>query len=554
MENDELIKIVFELKNDLKTLKSKFSGLEKENKDLRKDNKLLRDLLRNEKSRNNILEKQVNSLKTTMENKINKRVQGAINETTQHLTEHFESIIRNKDKRITELEKVLNTDSSNSSLPSSKNRIGKKVIPNNREKSDKKIGGQIGHKIHKLDYFKDYEITNTIEHTLDSCPNCGGKLKEINVVKSDIIDIEIKVTKTRNNIHNYKCDKCKKSISANNDMARGISYGNNVNALALSLLNESNVAYNKVQKHIYGISNGEIDLSEGYLSKLQKKASNNLDTFINDLRRKILTLNIVHWDDTSVKIQSDIENKNNNKIREASIRFYGDDNYALLIGHNKKDENSIIEDGILPNLSSDCTCMHDHLLINYKDKYKFKNAECNSHILRYLKGIKDNIHNHNWQDVMAKLLKELNEKRNLYIEKGIMSFTEEEIENAYKEYDMAIQMGYDENKKLDDYHFYKDDEKNLIKRLDKYKNNHLLFIKDFNVPFTNNTAERGLRQTKRKLAVSFLFKNINTMKDYAKITSYLETCYRNNITRYDALRRLCSNNPYTLEELDSIQK
>lgn len=44
------------------------------------------------------------------------------------------------------------------------------------------------------------------------------------------------------------------------------------------------------------------------------------------------------------------------------------------------------------------------------------------------------------------------------------------------------------------------------------------------------------------------------MKDYAKITSYTETCYRNNITRYEALKRLCSNNPYTVEELSTIQK
>ena len=50
----------------------------------------------------------------------------------------------------------------------------------------------------------------------------------------------------------------------------------------------------------------------------------------------------------------------------------------------------------------------------------------------------------------------------------------------------------------------------------------MLLFKDFNVQFSNNTAERGLRQTKRKLAVSFLFKNINTMKDYSKILSYIE--------------------------------
>lgn len=43
------------------------------------------------------------------------------------------------------------------------------------------------------------------------------------------------------------------------------------------------------------------------------------------------------------------------------------------------------------------------------------------------------------------------------------------------------------------------------------------------------------------------------MKDYAKIISYIETCQRNNITRYEALKRLCNGNPYTVNEL-STQK
>lgn len=534
--------------------------LYKEILDLKKENKELKDNLDKvchklsmEKKRNELLEEKCRLLEEKMELKIQERVQGAINLTKHQLTQHYESIIRKLENRITQLEKTLNTDSSNSSLPSSKNRVGKKVISNSREKSDKSIGGQKGHEVHKLEYFKDEEITNTVEHTLECCPNCGGNLKEINVVKSDIIDIEVKIIKTRNNIHNYKCEKCKNKISANDKLPRGASYGKNINALALSLLNESNVAYNKVVKHINGISDGEINLTEGYLSKLQKKASNNLDNFLSELKRKILTLNIVHWDDTTVKIQSENENKNGKKIKEGIIRFYGDDKYALLIGHNKKDEKGIIEDGILQNLPSNCTCMHDHLLINYKEDYKYQNAECNSHILRYLKGVKDNIQDHKWQDKMADLLRELNTKRNRCINNGVLSFRKEEIDEAYKKYDEAIKLGYKENIELKDYHFYKDDELKLIKRLDKYRENHLLFIKDFKVPFTNNTAERGLRQTKRKLAVSFLFKNINTMKDYAKIISYIETCQRNNITRYEALKRLCNGNPYTVNEL-STQK
>ncbi len=76
-----------------------------------------------------------------------------------------------------------------------------------------------------------------------------------------------------------------------------------------------------------------------------------------------------------------------------------------------------------------------------------------------------------------------------------------------------------------------------------------MFASDFSVDFTNNTSEKGLRQVKRKLAVSFMFKNANRMKNYATIISYLETCYRNGISRFEASKRLVSNNPYTIKEI-----
>ena len=51
-----------------------------------------------------------------------------------------------------------------------------------------------------------------------------------------------------------------------------------------------------------------------------------------------------------------------------------------------------------------------------------------------------------------------------------------------------------------------------------------------------------------------MFKNSNRMKDYATILSYFETCYRQGISRYDAARKLACGNPYTVEELSSINK
>ena len=476
--------------------------------------------------------------------RIAKLVAEGIEENLQKIKKEYEIVINKLNNRIEELEKKLNTNSSNSNLPSSKNKIGV-TIPNNRKASGKSLGGQKGHKIHKLETFKEDEITETIEHTLEKCNECGGKLKEQNIVTSDIIDFKVTITRTRNKIHNYKCLKCGKIISANKELPRGVSYGSNVNALALSLMNESNVAINKVRKHIKGITNEEIDLSEGYLVKLQKRAGEKLEGFKEELKDKITKLKIVHWDDTVVKIQGNEKGK----IKNGIIRFYGDKKLALLIGHNSKSKEEIDEDNILNRLGKETVCVHDHVLVNYNPEYEFQNAECNVHILRYLEGVKENIHSHKWQDKMTNLLTQINEERNDLIKAQIKSFADERIKEIYDEYEKIIKLGYEENTELVDYHFYKEEEMKLLKRLDKYKENHLLFIKDFEVPFSNNTAELGLRQIKRKLVVSLMFKNENTMNNYAKIISYLETCYRNGKNKMEAAKRLMEGKPYTLSEL-----
>ena len=59
---------------------------------------------------------------------------------------------------------------------------------------------------------------------------------------------------------------------------------------------------------------------------------------------------------------------------------------------------------------------------------------------------------------------------------------------------------------------------------------------------------------KRKLVVSYSFKNINTLKNYGIILSYIETCYRHGISKYEALKRLVSNNPITIKEFKNYDE
>ena len=69
-----------------------------------------------------------------------------------------DALIEAKDAEILRLQKelekrdiLLNSNGTNSSIPTSQTSIRmKKMIPNSREKSEKNKGGQIGHKKHKL--------------------------------------------------------------------------------------------------------------------------------------------------------------------------------------------------------------------------------------------------------------------------------------------------------------------------------------------------------------------------------------------------------------------
>lgn len=554
--NSTLIKQNFELRN--------------ENQKLKNEVKRLSNAL--SIANNNIkqLEKKIENYKKNEEKHIEEAVKKAVNKVIETITKEHQDEVNKLNAKIKRLESRLNTDSTNSGTPTSKQSIGKHVIQNNREHSEKSKGSQLGHKQHKLEYFKDDEITNTVEHTLEKCPKCGGQLIENGIVKSDIIDIDIKVIRTRNNIHNYKCSHCKSKVTANSILPRGVSYGDNINSIGLSLMNEANTPLNKITSFFQGITNNEINLCEGYLIKLQKRNANKLNQFVSDLKEKIISLSNIYWDDTVVAFGTEkseegydeddisyLEEKKQEekevKVRNGIIRFYGDDKWALLIGHRHKNADSIDDDGILDNLTENCTVMHDHVLLNYNDKYSFKNAECNEHTKRYLKNNMDMFPTHTWAGKMRELLINTNNEKKELQSKNIFCFDNDKLKEISNLYDEYIELGYKENATVD-LTFIQDkiDEFNLVDRLNKFKENHLMFATDFSVNFTNNTSERGLRQTKRKLAVSFMFKNANRMKDYATILSYLETCYRHGISRYDASKRLSQGNPYTIKELESI--
>ena len=88
----------------------------------------------------------------------------------------------------------LNNDSTNSGIPTSQTPIDKKkLIPNSRNRTGNKIGGQTGHSKNKLEHFEEEELTEIVEETIEECPYCTcDELEETGILTEENQEIDWK--------------------------------------------------------------------------------------------------------------------------------------------------------------------------------------------------------------------------------------------------------------------------------------------------------------------------------------------------------------------------
>ena len=133
-----------------------------------------------------------------------------------------------------------------------------------------------------------------------------------------------------------------------------------------------------------------------------------------------------------------------------------------------------------------------------------------AHVLRYLKGSMDNEPDRTWNKDMHSLVQEMIHFRN-----GLQPSEEadpckvSEFEERYRKILETARKEYEDVPAND---YYRDGY-NLFLRMEKYMQNHLLFLHDLRVPATNNEAERLLRNYKRKQAQTVTFRSFESI-DY----------------------------------------
>ncbi len=470
-----------------------------------------------------------------------------LNEDHKTETDEKDAIIKTLSEEVERLTAKQSRNSSNTSLPTSKTPIDqKKLIPNSRRSSGKPKGGQFGHEKHQLNDPLPEEINEKVFLGLDDdsvCPYCDSYefIYTGESEKKYEYDVKITTIKREINYGKYKCKHCgnlvRAAILPNNQTSS--SYGSAVQALALSLGNTVNAPLNKTAMIFSGITDGEICPSEAYISNLQKKAAKKLAPFMDDLYHHLIALPLVYWDDTVIMVDK----------KRACLRFYGNDNAAYYVAHEDKTLNGVLEDGILSALPKEATVMHDHCNISYNDQFVFENVECNAHLLRDLQKNYEDTKHKELMDIKNLISKTVKDRNDL-CEKGKEGFDDKYISRFNKkltELLEKVKVKADANESK----YFGVNERRLVYRIIKFRENYFAWVNDFRLPHTNNLSERALRGVKGKLKVAGQFSSVNTAENYAVIRSYIETCRRNSINEIEALKRLCNGNPYTVAEIFS---
>jgi len=418
------------------------------------------------------------------------------------------------------MKRQLSNNSSNSSLPPSTNRQARRANKfNSRTKSDKPVGAQVGHKGKTLTKEDAVELiaTGEFKHTIISVGD-----ETAHYVSKYVIDLKTIPVITEHRF--YHEQGINPSIPS--ELRSNVTYGNTVRAIAVDLYAEGAVSNDRICEFINAISGNKLNISTGSIYHFCKQFANKCEGEIDLITNKLLNSDVALTDATHIK----------NNGKQAYIRNQSTNEWVLYTGFESKRKDELAERGIFSNFTG--TFVHDHETALYN--FGTGNAECNVHLIRYLKKNDEEAKN-SWSSEMRTLMSEMNRMRKQHIEKKTR-FTISEISDYEQAFDELLIMGRNQNKSTKNL-LAKTEEKKLLNRLEKYKGNHLLFLHDFSVPFDNNLSERDLRKCKTKTKVSGGFRKSSGVEMYCTIMSVIQSAKRQGKSLFTSINNVLNNVP-----------
>jgi transposase len=413
-------------------------------------------------------------------------------------------------------------NSVNSSLPPSgdNKRRSRPKYKKRKRKNAKPVGGQVGHDGTTLTQYEDVDEEIPLSIDLRTLPS-NINFTEAEAEKRQVIDINFEFIVREYQAQVLEGDDGSRFVATfPSHISKSIQYGPSVKSFAVYMSQYQLIPYARVQE----VFKDKFDLaiSQGTLCNFNKEAYENLEFFEADLLEKLKHERVLNADETGIKVNMNL----------TWIHVLCTPKLTFMYPHEKRGKDAIKEMGIIPKYNG--ILVHDH----WKPYlgYGCKHGLCNAHHLRELQWVID-FKKHKWAKSMGSFLSRTNEE--VVANGGILS---DEIqikrENRFRE---IIKKAKGECPKIMPTVGMRrtitaqTKERNLLDRLDKYMDQVLLFMKDKDVPFTNNQAERDIRMVKVHQKISSQFKTMERAKYFCRIRSYLMTSKKQGHSPLDQL-------------------
>ena len=431
-------------------------------------------------------------------------------------------------ERVEKLEQKLATNSRNSSKPPSSDGYNKPKPKSLRKKGRRKSGGQPGHGGKTLEFSKDPD--RIIKHTLLRCPISGESFTEkdiVNIIKRQVFDLpEPKLLVDEHWIYQYR-NSSDRIVTA--EVPEGVSapvqYGKRFQSWLVYLSDYQLVPLNRIRQictDLYGYS-----VSEDTILKARKQCYEHLEGFERQVKEMLGKCAIAHADETGLKISS----------KNHWLHTLCNERYTFLGIHPKRGYEALEDFGILERFSG--RLVHDCWSAYFRLK-NCKHSLCNAHLIRELLFAEEEL-----KQPWAKKMKQLLQDGYDYRKASQGDVANKSKHSWHVRYGRIIAEGYRENPQIDDPpgakkkrgRTKKTKSRNLLERMDKYRDEILAFLWDAQIPFSNNQAEQDVRMVKVKQKISGGFRTIQNAEIFARIRSYISTQHKQGVRAWEALAK-----------------
>jgi transposase len=438
-----------------------------------------------------------------------------VDQLTQQISD-FKNEISTLKHRLSYFETPKN--SSNSSIPPSKDENRPIKNQSLREKSRRNSGGQPGHKGDTLEMTAIPDCL--IEHSPDYCQVCGKLLEEEQQLEScrQVVDLpEIHAIWTEHRQFSKQCN-CghKTTTDFPSSVKAPVQYGAGIEALVCYLHGRQYLPYGRMQELIkdsYGVK-----ISQGSIDNIIKRFAQKGSLVYSKIKANVVSSEVIGSDETGIKINS-----------KKHWAWTWQDARNTLISISESRGIQAITENMMGKLPKAILC-HDAWRAQFSIECRTHQLCC-AHLLRELNYLNE-LYKQPWGCKFKQLLYKAMKLKNKMLPQEYESDNPErnEIISAYEK--LLHQPPDEKYKELKRFH----------KRIVKYKNYIFPFLYHESVPADNNASERAIRNIKVKQKISGQFRSKLGAENFAVIRSIIDTFIKRNVNVFHNLRIIAEFN------------